>query len=172
MARASAKRTPPGGAGWYGCAVLAWLLLAAPTGTGCEDRPLAPGEVRVSVVAILATEKTDRVDPRVECIAREVRKLHPNLKGFRPAKMTCKAVPVGGAETFELVTDQTAAVTVLKTADKDNRVQLKVTPPTLGEITYTTTCGKFFPIVTRYQTRNGEWLILAVRVQPCPCNKK
>jgi hypothetical protein len=148
------------------------LLVVARAGTGCEGKPLAPGEVRVSVVAILASEENDRVDPRLECIAREVRKLHPNLKGFRLAKMTCKAVPVRGTETFELVVDQTAAVTVLKTADKDDRVQLKVTPPTLGEITYTTTCGKFFPLVTHYQTKNGEWLILAVRVQPCHAKKK
>jgi hypothetical protein len=83
------------------------------------------------------------------------------------AKMSCQSVAVGATDDFVLVADQHAAVTVLKAACKHNRVQLKVTPPTLGDITYTTCCGKFFPMVTRYQTKNQEWLIVAVRVQPC-----
>ncbi len=172
MGEASRFRLPrPRGAG-CGCAALVLLLLAPRPGLVCPDKPLAPGEVRVSIVSILACEKSNRVDPRVECIAREVQKVHPHLKGFRMAKMTCKAVPVRGTETFELVVDQEAQVTVVKPNDKDGRVQLKVTPPTLGEITYTTACGKFFPIVTRYHTKNGELLIIAVRVQPCDGGKK
>jgi hypothetical protein len=40
----------------------------------------------------------------------------------------------------------------------------------MGEVEYTTCCGKFFPIITRYQTKDKERLIIAIRVQPC--NKK
>src|SRR5262245_7484159 len=140
------------------------LLLGAPTAARSQpDR-----DVKISVVAILASETAKRdVDPRLEDIAKEVEKKLPKMKRFRLAKMTCKSVPLNLAESFELAADQSATITVLKPADKDNRVQLKVTPPTLGEITYTTTCGKFFPIVTRYQSANKEWLIIAVRVQPC-----
>lgn len=127
----------------------------------------SPKEVQVSVVAILASESNEQVDPRLESIAKEIQKIHPMMKGFRLAKMTCKTIPLKGAESFELVADQTASITVQKVSEKDNKVQLKVTPPTLGEITYTTTCGKFFPIVTRYQTTGKESLIIAVRVQPC-----
>ena len=157
-----------------GAALLAGLLLPIRTGTGCEGKPLSKGEVRVSVVAILASETCTEIDWRLQCIAKEVQKVHPQLKlkGFRLAKMTCKAVPVRGSETFELAVDQTAAITVLRPANKENKVQLKITPPTLGEITYTVTCGKFLPIITNYQTKNGEWLILAVRVQPCQGKKK
>jgi len=130
-------------------------------------------EVKVSVVAILASEQDNKIDPRLQGIAREIQRHHPQLKGFRMAKMTSKSVPVRGAtESFELVADQKADITVLKTADKNDKVQLKITPPTLGEITYTTTCGKFFPIVTRYQTSNNESLIIAIRVQPCNGGKK
>jgi len=154
-----------------GAAVVACLLLAGRAGTACGDKD-APAEVQVSVVAILAAEGKSKVDPRVECIAKEVRKVRPELKYFRPAKMTCKPLTVGKADDFELVADQHATVTVLNASCKNGRVQLKVTPPTLGEITYTTACGKFFPIVTRYQTKNGEWLILAVRVEPCKGKKK
>jgi hypothetical protein len=152
---------------WCGGAVLFCLCLAAPVRTVCQDKPPKPGAVSVSVVAILASERDTFIDPRVACIAREVRKLHPNLKGFRMAKMSCKSVAVGGVDDFGLVADQHAMVTVLKPANKANRVQLKVTPPTLGEITYTTCCGKFFPMLTHYQTKNQEWLIVAVRVQTC-----
>jgi hypothetical protein len=44
---------------------------------------------------------------------------------------------------------------------------LAVTPPLQGEIVYGCACGKFLPIITRFQTRDGERLILAVRVEPC-----
>jgi hypothetical protein len=136
------------------------------------DGPKIDKNIKVSVVAILATEDNNKIDKRLTDVANEVRKVHPQLTGFRLAKMTCKSLPVGGAETFELVADQIAAITVTRTADKNNKVTLKVRPPTLGEITYTTTCGKFFPIVTRYQTAKRESLIIAVRVQPCNGGKK
>jgi hypothetical protein len=138
------------------------LLAAAPPAADKE-------QVKVSVLAILASERDDKIDQRLDCIAREVCKKHKKLKGFQIVKMTCKSLDVGSKETFELVGDQTAAVTVKQGADKDDRVQLKVAPPQMGEITYDTCCGKFLPIVTPYRTRSGELLILAVRVQPCNC---
>ncbi len=50
-------------------------------------------------------------------------------------------------------------------ADKDNRVSLSIFVPSLGgEIEYQTVCGKFLPIVTRCKTKEGERLILAIRV--------
>ena len=145
-------------------ALLASAGLLRGTPLAADDQPA--NNVKVSVVAILASEKDSPADPRLADIAAEVRKRHPQLKGFRLAKMTCKSVPKGTTESFELVADQTASITVMRAADKNNDVQLKVSPPTLGEITYTTKCGKFFPIVTRYQT-NRESLIIAIRVQPC-----
>jgi hypothetical protein len=167
MAEASAQRRNRGLTLW--AVALAGSLLVVPAGTACEGKPLKKGEVRVSVVAILASSTCDKIDAKLVCIAKEVQKVHPELKltGFRMAKISCKPVSVGGSETFELALDQVASVTVLKGAGKDNTAQLKVTPPTWGEITYTVACGKFVPFVTGYQTKNGEWLILAVRVQPC-----
>src|SRR5262249_30749762 len=106
-----------------GAALLAGLLLPVPTSSGCDDKPLNKGEVRVSVVAILASQTCTEIDWRLQCIAREVQKVHPELKlkGFRLAKMTCKPVPVRGSETFELAVDQTAAITVLRPANKENK---------------------------------------------------
>jgi hypothetical protein len=138
------------------CAMQCWLP-AAPA-----DEP-----VRVSVLSILASEKHTTIERKVEGIAREVRRVDPKLTGFKLVKMTCKSLPVGGTESFELADRQSAVITVERGADQDNRVQLRIAPPRLGEITYVSTCGKFLPILTRYRTADNELLILAVRVQPC-----
>jgi len=111
------------------------------------------------------------VDRKLTCIAREVRRLHPELKGFRLSKMSCKSLPVDNAHKFELVENKKVCVTVQRCADKNNRVQLKVSPPAMGGITYSTPCGKFLPIVTPFKTKNGELVIIAVRVEPCPRRK-
>jgi hypothetical protein len=124
--------------------------------------------VKVSVVAILASEASTKVDPRLTCIAREVQKMDAKLTGFRFATLTYKTVKVGSSERFDLVADQSVTVTVERGADKDNRVQVKVTPPLMGEVTYDTVCGKYLPIITRYRTeKSNELLLFAVRVQPC-----
>lgn len=142
-----------------GLVLIAFLLAALP----------ARGEekVRVSVLTILASEKDDKVERKLECIARQVRLKCDKLKGFRCLQMTCRSVPVGGKERFDLGANQSAAIAIEHGADASNRVELKVSPPRMGQITYTSTCGKFFPIVTPVRTRNNELLILAIRVQPC-----
>ena len=147
---------------------LAWLVLlcAAPLVLACG--PEKKGKrVRVTVIIILASETDTRVDRKLECIAREVRKMHPRFKGFRMANLSCKSIPVGSADLFELVEDQQASITVQRAADKMDRVRLKVGPPMMGEITYSTPCGKFLPILTPYRTKGNDQVLIAVRVQPC-----
>jgi hypothetical protein len=147
-------------------------FVVGPAPGGCQKGAKEAPEVRVTVLAILATDQNKRVDPKLQCIARQVQEANERLTGFRPARMSCKSVPLNGVETFDLVGDKQVSVTVLKPADKNNRVQIKIAPPELKEITYTTVCGKFFPLVTPYQTANGETLIIAVRVQPCHKGKE
>lgn len=157
---------PRSATSWVG----ALALLALPP-AHAADPPCpapAPGEVRVSVVAILATETNDKIDKCLVPIAREVQKKNPRLKGFRRAHIDCKPVVVGKTDTFELVGDQVVRVKVLRGTGKAGRVCLKVTPPRMGGITYETCCGKFLPIVTPYRTKDKALLIIAVRVQPCP----
>lgn len=125
------------------------------------------GGVRVSVVAVLATDQNDKIDPKLECIAREVRKLDPKWTGFRIAKMTCKSLPLGGKDEFDLGGGQTLRVAVEQKSDEEGRFQMKITPPRMGDITYTTTCGKFFPVVTPFRDKDNELLIIAVRIQTC-----
>jgi len=131
-----------------------------------KNRPAPEPGVKVSVLVILASDQHKDVDKRLQCVAREVQKLHPHLTGFRPARSNCKSIPVKGTESFDLVEGQELQVTVLKKC-KEGKVQLKLKPPTLGEITYTTCLNKFFPFCTSYQTKNREILIIAVQVQSC-----
>jgi len=137
--------------------------LAGPNGAKAEEK------IHVTVVAILATDQNKKVEPRLECLAKEVQKTDPKLTGFRWAKCSCQKLEVGKKLEFRLVEDQVAAVVVKHGCDKEDRVGLTVKAPLVGEIAYSCACGKFFPIMTRYQTKDKERLIIAIRVQPCPC---
>jgi len=149
--------------------VCRWLLLLAfaslPPVLACEKADTR--RVRVSVVMILASEKDDKVHKKLECIAREVRKMHPALKGFRFGDLTAQSLCVGSVGTFELIEGQKANIVVQQAADKMDRICLKVAPPKMGEITYSTPCGKFLPLVTPFRTKAGDLLILAIQVEPC-----
>jgi hypothetical protein len=142
------------------------LALVALLAAGAQAR--ADDDVHISVVSILATTKNKKVDEQVANIASEMKRVDSTLTGFSVARMTCKDVPIGGKDVFEVVEGQKVTVTAEKRCDKDkSRVCLRVEAPTLGAITYTTCCNKFFPLVTRYKTVSGDVLIVAVRVKTC-----
>src|SRR5262249_12022913 len=85
--------------------LLGWSAgVAAPV--ACEGDK--PKKVRVSVVVILASEKDTTVEKKLECIAPEVRKMYPNLKGFKSVSFSCKSLPVGTPDKFDLVEDKQA----------------------------------------------------------------
>src|SRR5208282_4838408 len=120
------------------------------------------GGVRVTVVAILASEHNTDADPKLKEPADEVHKQRKDWTGFRLATMASKMMQTGDSNTFPLVDKQAALVGVEQVPDKEH-VTLKVKPPDLtGEIVYTTLCGKYFPILTRYQTKEGDHLIVAI----------
>jgi hypothetical protein len=125
------------------------LLTGLPSPAGQRQ----PGKrVKVTVVTILASERCHWVDPRLKCVAEEVRKHDAALCGFRLLAMACQSLPVDERAVFPLVEGTAAEVVVFCCGDQNNRVTLAVTQPQGGEIRYRTVCGKFLPIVTRYQT--------------------
>jgi hypothetical protein len=150
-------------------ALVALLSILAAGAVLAEPAP-APPAIKVSVVVILASEGEKGVDERLGAIAEEVQRVNTKLTRFEMVKTSCKSIKVGGKDVFDLVGGQKVSITV-ESRDEEGRVQLKVVPPLLGEITYATTCGKFLPIVTRYRTPRDELLILAIRVQPCAGKK-
>jgi hypothetical protein len=141
------------------------VALGVPALLACDVEK--PRKVRVSVVVILACEKDLAVDKKLECIAKEARKTYPKLTGFKLVNLACKSMTVGTADKFDLVEDQRICITVQRAADKMDRVRLKIGPPQMGEITYSTPCGKFLPVLTPLKTAKGESVLIAVRVQPC-----
>jgi galactokinase len=138
-------------------AVTLAALPASSTAASAQD-------VRVTVMAIHATERNKDVDDDLRDIAEKVQKAEPKLTGFRKGRMTSLTLGIGAKETFELVDDESATVTVVEISKKD-KVKLTVKPPAVGAITYTTAPDKFFPIVTRYETKNKERLIVAIMVE-------
>jgi hypothetical protein len=144
-------------------------------GSASADSPAAEdpkATVQVTVVTILATDQNEQVDPKLKWVARVVKKSEPQLTGFRLARTTQIALPVGGQHKFPLVEHEVAEVTVQQGTEAQNKVSLKVKAPQMGEIVYSTACGKFFPIVTRYQTKDKERLIVAVMVGSCKHPKR
>jgi hypothetical protein len=138
----------------------AFLTLAPPVRAG--------DKVQVTLVTILATTRHEPVDPRLVCIAKEVRKKNPKLRGFKLVNMNRKSLRPGEEWTVKLLEGQEATVVIHQGPNKNNRVELKVDAPLQGEIVYDTVCGKCLPIVTRYKTKGKQdRLIIAVMVRPC-----
>ena len=144
----------------------AWPQVAA------DDDPPADKKIKVTVVVVLASERGNDVDKELQCLADAVRVKYPALKSFRIESMKCQDVAENESVTFRLPEKQKAEVVVHCAADHKKKVCMAVVAPTLGEIEYGTVCGKFLPIVTRYYTSKNERIVLAVRVQPCPCPNK
>jgi hypothetical protein len=152
---------------------LTWLLLACAAPLAFAWGPQKPAKrARISVLVILASETDTYVDPKLSCIAEQVRRMDPKLKGFRMGDMSWRSLQLGKAETF-LVEGQTTSITVQKAPERMDRIgQLVVVPPMMGQITYLTPCGKFLPIYTPIVTKKGEKVFIAVRVQPCPGSER
>ena len=141
-------------------AAVATLACACP----CHDEK---DPVKVTLVLILASEEGNTIDPRLKAIAAEVQKMDPKLKSFTLKTMQSKSIKPGERVSLPLVESKTLDMQIKHGANKDNRVSLSIFVPNMGEIEYQTVCGKFLPIVTRCKTKEGERIILAIRVQPC-----
>ena len=57
---------------------------------------------------------------------------------------------------------------MLSREDNEKKVRVTVKTPHAGEVTYRIVGEKYFPIMTTYQDKNKDRLILAVMVKPLP----
>jgi hypothetical protein len=151
--------------------VLALLACAWQQPAG-DKAPPPDKKIKVTVVVVLACERGNDVAKELKCLADAVRVRYPELKSFRIESMKCKDVAENERVAFLLPEDKKAEIVIHCAADHKKKVCMAVAAPTLGEIEYGTVCGKFLAFVTRYYTRENERIVLAVRVQPCPCPKK
>src|SRR2546429_9291021 len=103
---------------------IALLIVRAPA-CGAGD------EVKVTVVAVLATSKNKDVDAKCECLAKEVQKTNPALTGFHIKRCTCKELAVGDKPfDFPLgVDEQILPVSIQQGKGKDDRISLTVKQP-------------------------------------------
>jgi hypothetical protein len=125
---------------------------------------------KIVVAAILASDKSDYVDPRLKCLPDKVKETEPNLKGFRVAGHSHRTLSIDQSWAFPLVEDQVVKISVEKSPKDKDHVALRIKPPQLGEIFYVqSTCGRFFPIITPYLTKDKERLIIAIGIK---CNEK
>jgi hypothetical protein len=159
------------------CLLFFGPLLAALPGLAADDPPPAKDEprVRVTVAAVLANDKGDHVDPKLTCLARAIREKHPKLTSFRLGRTSAKSIALGGEETFRLVDGEgeEAVIRVKRCTEKPDRFCLKVKSPSLvGDITYSSVCGKYFPIDTNYTTqKTKDRVFIAIMVEPCAGGK-
>src|SRR5262249_479803 len=148
---------------------LRWAALAAMTlalATGAARAQDA--NIKVTVVAILGTDKSTHVCPELKDIAPELKKKNPKLTGFTLERSTCKSMKIGAKDSIQLVDKEFVDVKLRQKDDTTNHVSLTLKPPTMGEFEYTTCCGKYFPLFTGYRTKDkDEVLIIAVMVKPC-----
>jgi len=145
----------------------AWLV--AVLGCPCQPKQLdakqAVTKVEVTVVVILASERCVYIDPRLKDIATELRKEEPSLTGFTLVSMTKLPLAAEEKGKFACVEDAFVQVVVNNCKDDNNKVCMIVTAPLQNEIKYKTVCGKFLPLVTRYQTKERvpvRWVAVAL----------
>lgn len=148
---------------------VAGLFVAVCAPRECQPAPEQP--VRITVVTVLATGANTTVDKQLTELAKEVQKRDMALTGFKLHASEAKAVAPGDTARFDLVDGKKLEVKVERPRDEKDRVALKIRPPGLGEVTYTCTCERFFPVVTPHRTREGETLIVAVMARPCVMKK-
>src|ERR1051326_1547960 len=116
--------------------------------------------IKVTVVAILASSKHDKVDDRLKELAPALKKKDASWTGFEVERTSTASLKVGDKKSFKLV-DDTEVTVEIKSRDESGVVSLQLKPPTLGDVDYSCCCEKFFPIVTRYDTKSDKRLIIA-----------
>jgi len=134
-----------------------------------------PPEERVKItVAVILANGDGKVDDRLKCVASEVHKTHPKLSGFQLGTTTTRPVTLGTAEKFKLADGQEALISVKHCTACPGRFCLEIKSKALvGEMTYSSVCGKYFPLVTGYQTKDhGDQLIIAFKVESCAGKEK
>lgn len=141
------------------------LALVALTLSVRAPAAAAEGEVKVTVIAVLASTRHTEIDPLLKCLAEKMREKDRTLTGFRAGRMTTQVLRPGGEATFRLVDDQVAVVILEPKPNKAKGTCLTVKTPGLGVFTYTISCEKCFPIATPYQTKKGERLIVGFVVE-------
>jgi hypothetical protein len=129
-----------------------WLLLYGAAGCPHQQDKQPEAKVKVTIAVILVSDRCPYIDPHLTGIAAEMQKKDPTLTGFTLVSMTQQSLPVNQKVKFPCVDGCTLELVIHHCADEMNKVCLSVKPPLQGEVLYSCVCGKFLPLITRYQT--------------------
>ena len=136
---------------------IACALLAKPTLARPEDE-----KIKITVIAVLASSRHENIDKRLKELAPQLKKKNSDWTGFEVERQSCESIKVGGSATFKLMDDCKVVIEVKERDPKTGCISLVVKADTLGEFAYTCCCEKFVPVITRYDTKNKDRLIIAI----------
>jgi hypothetical protein len=131
-------------------------------GAAKEDPP-----IKVMVLVILGNDKNTEINERLREIAPELKKKDPKLTGFSLFRTSNPSMKMGESKQIDLIDKEELKVTVNEKTDDAGNVTITIKPPKVDAITYSCTCGKFFPVFTNYYTADNKRLIIAVMAKPC-----
>ena len=141
--------------------LLTALFLAVPSAVRAEET------VKITVIAILASENHKEVDKRLSSFASEVQKKNPSLTGFRVAQSTTSTLKLGVTQTIPLADGQSVDVTANASQTEKGTITITIKPPKISQITYNCVCERYFSMATQHFTKDKEQLFFAVTGKPC-----
>ncbi len=147
-----------------------WCLFSLTLLAAALPVPLVFGgeePIEVTVVTILASTNGG-VGKNLEKIAEAVQQKNPEFKGFVLKKLERETLGKGKKHVFPLMDKEVLEVKVEEKTDDQGRPILTIKAPTVAELKYGCCCGVYFPILTKYETPNGERLIVAIMTKHCP----
>ena len=147
----------------FGAAILCGTaLLSAAAPVRGED-----GEIKVTIVAVLASSRHQNIDPRLKELAVGLKKKNPKWTGFEVERSACASIKVGGEATVKIMDDFKVTIEIKERNPATGCVSFMIKPDTVSELGYTCCCDKFFPVITRYDTKDKDRLVLAIMAKPC-----
>ncbi|MEZ6139626.1 MAG: hypothetical protein R3B84_03555 [Zavarzinella sp.] len=126
---------------------------------------LADEKIRIQVMSVLACSRKAPSDDRMKELAKVLQKTYPELTCVDLAQTATATIKVGETASLALIDGLEMKITI--TSVENNVIILKIHPPKVEQITYKSSCGCYFPIVTPYQNKQGRRLIVAIMVKQC-----
>ncbi len=152
--------------------IRAWRCFAAillGTALGSTAAPVRADddEVKVTIVAVVASSRNKKIDPRLVALAPELKKKDSTWTGFRVERIACQSIQIGGRVTVEIMDDYKVVIEVKERDPNTGCVSLRVKPDRMGALTYKCCCGKFFPFLTPHETKDKDCLVVAIMSKSC-----
>jgi hypothetical protein len=132
-----------------------------------DDKP----KITVIVYAILGSETSKEIPPRLVEFAKEVQRKDTKLTGFSINLRTSLDCKLGEPVDFPLIGDEKVTVTVNLDKDDNGRVTLTIKAPGMQAMKYACVCNRYLPIATDVKTKDKDRLFIAISAKQCAVEK-